>query len=176
MTERLREAGQVTSPPLWRLDGFLFGDPWYLSLARRQRGSGCNGGLVGLGPGSAPDFPRPSPRRLQRTALQPPQWLSKHQQTALSSTAAHPPTASFNTNSPTAFSAFQRGPLSGPGHSPLLSRRAGENPRSDRACILCCCNNRHPCLRRSEGPAPTVIPVFFSEYRCGSCRVVLYLK
>ena len=33
-----------------------------LLLACCQRGSGCNGGLVGPGPGSAPDFPRPSPR------------------------------------------------------------------------------------------------------------------
>jgi len=31
-----------------------------LSLARCQRGSGCNGGLVGPGPGGAPDSPRPS--------------------------------------------------------------------------------------------------------------------
>ena len=168
-------------------------------LARCQRGSGCYGGLVGPRPGSAPDFPRPSPRlgwsrAWQRARLStatfpttptPPtnsspqlnyrfqlncsptanRLLSNRHPTALSSTAARPPTASFNTNSPTAFSAFQRGPLSGPGHSPLPSRRAGENPRSDRACIFCCCNNCHPCLRRTEGPAPTVISVFFSTWK-----------
>ena len=64
-----------------------------VSLARCQCGSGCNGGLVGLGPGSAPDFPRPSPRQLQRTALQPTQLLSNRQSTPSTLTPFRPLTS-----------------------------------------------------------------------------------
>ena len=51
--------GWLPGHPRGDLMGPLVGDPLYLS--RRQRGSCCNGGLVGPGPSSAPDFPRPSP-------------------------------------------------------------------------------------------------------------------
>ena len=75
-----------------------------VSLARCQCGSGCNGGLVGPGPSSAPDFPRQSPRLGRSRA-----WQRARLSTAVSpttptncpstdSTALQPPIDPFNLN------------------------------------------------------------------------------
>ena len=161
LTERLREAGPVTSPPLGG-DSLGFGLATLgvsVSLARCQRGSGFEWRLC-------------RSRDLRRARLSTAVWLlSKASPPSYCSSDLDPPTTrplpptprrhSTSSNSP-AFSVSQRGFLSGLGRLPSLPGARGKILGREIGM----------CLHLFEGPTPTVKSVSFFGWLSGSVVLV----